>query len=67
MIKHIELNQVQDPEYAGRTISDLYLETDNDRIAVGFLSEEGSNLVLLEDMTAKQLRALALTMAQTYK
>lgn len=67
MIKHIELNQVQDPEYKDRTIADLYLETDNDRIAVGFLSEEGSDLVLLEDMTAKQLRALALTMAQTYK
>ena len=64
MDKHIELNQVQDPEYQDRTISDLHLE--GGKITIEFLSEEGSNLVPLEDLTAEQLRALVLAMAQTY-
>ena len=63
MDKHIELNQVQDPEYLDRTISDLHLE--GGRITIEFLSEEGSDMVPLEDLTAKQLRALVLAMAQT--
>lgn len=64
MSKHIELNQAQDPEYRDRTISDLHLE--GDKIIIEFLSEEGSDLVPLEDLTAEQLRALVLAMAQTY-
>lgn len=56
MKKSIELNQVQDPAYAGRTISDLHMN--GDKIIVEFLSEEGSDLVPLEDLTADQLRAL---------
>ena len=63
MDKHIELNQVQDPEYLDRTISDLHLE--GGRITIEFLSEEGSEMAPLEDLTAKQLRALVLAMAQT--
>lgn len=56
MVKHIELNQIQDPVYADRTISDLHV--DGDKIMIEFLSEEGSDLVPLEDLTADQLRAL---------
>ena len=63
MDKHIRLNQVQDPENLGRTISDLHLE--GDKVTIEFLSEEGSDLVPLEDLTAEQLRALVLAMAQT--
>ncbi len=56
MVKHIELNQVQDPAYAGRAISDLHV--DGDKIMVEFLSEEGSDQIPLEDLTADQLQAL---------
>ena len=63
MSRHIELNQVQDPEYADRTISDLHLE--GGKITIEFLSGEGSDMVPLEDLTAEQLRALVLAMAQT--
>ena len=64
MSKYIKLDQVQDPEYRDRTISDLHLK--GDKITIEFLSEDGSDLVPLEDLTAEQLRALVLTMAQTY-
>lgn len=63
MDKHIELAQVQDPRHLGRTISDLHLE--GDKITIEFLSREGSDLVPLEDLTAEQLRALVLALAQT--
>ena len=63
MDKHIELNQVQDPENLDRTISHLHLE--GDKVTIEFLSEAGSDLVPLEDLTAEQLRALVLAMAQT--
>ena len=63
MDKHIRLNQVQDPEYLDRTISDLHLE--GDKVTIEFLSEEGSDLVPLEDLTAEQLRALVLALAKT--
>lgn len=67
LIKHIELNQAQDPKHSGRAISDLYLESESDKIAVEFLSGEGSDMVPLEDLTAEQLRTLVLALAQTYK
>ena len=63
MIKHIELDQVQDPVYPDRTISDLHM--DGDKIQVAFLSEEGVDLVPLEDLTADQLRALVRSLALT--
>ena len=65
MSKHIELDQVQDPEYLDRTISDLHME--DDKITIEFLSEEGSDLIPLEDLTAEQLRALVLALAQTFE
>ncbi len=61
MTKSIELNQVQDPVYTDRTISDLHV--DGDKIMVEFLSEEGSDMVPLEDLTADQLRALVKSLA----
>lgn len=63
MIKHIQLDQVQDPVYQDRTISDLHME--GDKIRVAFLSEEGLDLEPLEDLTRDQLRALVLALAQT--
>jgi hypothetical protein len=63
MSRHIKLNQVQDPEYPDRTISGLHLE--GGKITIEFLSGEGSDMVPLEGLTAEQLRALVLAMAQT--
>lgn len=63
MPKYIELNQVQDPVYKDRTIAGIQVKS---KILVDFFSEEGSDLVPLEDLTAEQLRALVLAMAQTY-
>ena len=65
MSKHIELELVQDPEYPDRTISDLQME--GDKITIEFLSEEGSDLIPLEDLTTEQLKALVLALAQTCK
>lgn len=64
MEKSIELNQVQDPTYPGRTISDVHM--DGDKIQVEFLGEEGSDLEPLEDLTPDQLRALIKTLVETY-
>jgi predicted DNA binding protein len=60
MKKSIKLNQVQDPVYLDRRLSDLHME--GDKITVEFLSEEGSDLVPLEDLTAEQLMALVLAL-----
>lgn len=63
MSKHIELNQIQDPDLWGRTISDVHV--DGDRITVEFLSEEGSDPILLEDLTKNQLKALIKALIET--
>lgn len=64
MTKHIELDQVQDPDFQDRTISDLHME--GSQITVEFLSEEGSDLEPLEDLTTAQLWALVRALAQTF-
>ena len=51
-----ELMLTQDPEDSGRVISDLHVE--DSKITVEFLSEEGSEMVPFEDLTANQLRAI---------
>ena len=61
MVKSIELNQVQDPVYPGRTISDIHM--DGDKITVEFLGEEGSSLEPLEELLPAQLRALVKSLA----
>jgi len=55
MSKYIELNQVADPVYKDRTIAGVQV---NSKILVDFLSEEGSDLVPLEDLTRDQLETL---------
>lgn len=64
MKKSIELDQIQDPDFQGRTISDVHM--DGDEITVEFLSEEGSDLLPLEDLTRDQLEALVKSLILTF-
>ena len=52
----------QDPNCKGRRIIGLKVES---RVLVDFLSEEGSDLVPLENLTADQLRVLVKTLLLT--
>ena len=53
---------VQDPVLKDRQMVGVHVET---RILVEFLSEEGSDLVPLEDLTTTQLRVLAESLIKT--
>ena len=53
---------VQDPVLKDRQMVGVHVET---RILVEFLSEEGSDLVPLEDLTTTQLRVLVESLIKT--
>lgn len=52
----------QDPNREGRRIIGIKVES---KVLVDFLSEEGSDLVPLENLTADQLRVLVKTLLLT--